>query len=118
MALINCPECGKEVSDQSEVCIKCAFPLKKNHVKKDNVQSNTENELKKATVNSSCLEDFFHTEYKKVYDIEGEDTRNWFLAIFYCAWNFFIASITLVFIFVCILLGKKGKNIFNIYFKK
>lgn len=29
MALINCPECGKEVSDQADVCIHCGYPLKK-----------------------------------------------------------------------------------------
>lgn len=28
MALIICPECGKEVSDKSENCIHCGFPLK------------------------------------------------------------------------------------------
>lgn len=27
MALITCPECGKEVSDKSEVCIHCGFPI-------------------------------------------------------------------------------------------
>ena len=27
MALINCPECGKEISDKSETCIHCGFPL-------------------------------------------------------------------------------------------
>ena len=27
MALIVCPECGKEVSDKSEVCIHCGYPL-------------------------------------------------------------------------------------------
>lgn len=29
MALITCPECGKEVSDQAQNCIHCGFPLKK-----------------------------------------------------------------------------------------
>lgn len=29
MALINCPECGKEVSDQAPACIHCGFPLSK-----------------------------------------------------------------------------------------
>lgn len=28
MALIKCPECGKEVSDKAEVCIHCGYPLK------------------------------------------------------------------------------------------
>ena len=27
MALIVCPECGKEVSNKSEVCIHCGYPL-------------------------------------------------------------------------------------------
>lgn len=27
MALIKCPECGKEISDKSDKCIHCGFPL-------------------------------------------------------------------------------------------
>lgn len=27
MALINCPECGKEISDKAEHCIHCGFPI-------------------------------------------------------------------------------------------
>ena len=27
MALIQCPECGQEVSDKAKVCIKCGYPL-------------------------------------------------------------------------------------------
>ena len=27
MALIKCPECGKEISDKSIACIHCGFPL-------------------------------------------------------------------------------------------
>ena len=27
MALINCPECGKEISDKAPVCIHCGYPL-------------------------------------------------------------------------------------------
>lgn len=29
--LIKCPECGKEISDKSEQCIHCGYPLKSNH---------------------------------------------------------------------------------------
>ncbi len=29
MALINCPECGREVSDQAEACPRCAYPIAK-----------------------------------------------------------------------------------------
>lgn len=28
MALIKCPECGKEISDKSKQCIHCGYPLK------------------------------------------------------------------------------------------
>ena len=28
MALINCPECGKEISDTADVCIHCGYKLK------------------------------------------------------------------------------------------
>ena len=29
MALINCPECNKEISDKSEICINCGYKLPK-----------------------------------------------------------------------------------------
>lgn len=31
MALIKCPECGKDISDMSQICINCGFPLNKKH---------------------------------------------------------------------------------------
>jgi uncharacterized membrane protein YvbJ len=33
MALITCPECNKEVSDQSSICQQCGFPVKE-HLEK------------------------------------------------------------------------------------
>ena len=27
MALVKCPECGKDVSDQAEICINCGFKI-------------------------------------------------------------------------------------------
>lgn len=35
MALINCPECGKQISDKAPACIHCGFPIElelKNHI--------------------------------------------------------------------------------------
>ncbi len=29
MALINCPECGTEVSEKADNCPKCAYPINK-----------------------------------------------------------------------------------------
>ena len=28
MSMINCPECGKEISDKSDKCINCGFPIR------------------------------------------------------------------------------------------
>lgn len=30
MAIINCPECGSNVSDRAEMCPKCSYPLQQN----------------------------------------------------------------------------------------
>ncbi len=32
MSLIKCPECGKEISDKSDKCIHCGYPLKKHTI--------------------------------------------------------------------------------------
>ncbi len=34
MALIRCPECGKEVSDQAKACIHCGYPLAETRVER------------------------------------------------------------------------------------
>lgn len=46
MALIKCPECGKEISNMAEVCIHCGFPVAKYSQSKDNeaMKSSTEKE--------------------------------------------------------------------------
>jgi len=50
MALIKCPECGKEISDKAPKCIHCGYPLnKKEESKKDN--SKKEKQIIKETNN-------------------------------------------------------------------
>lgn len=44
MALINCPECGKEVSDSSEECIYCGYPIKSQNNKKNNKENEVTND--------------------------------------------------------------------------
>ncbi len=38
MALIKCPECGKEISDKAPKCIHCGYPLKKEPKKEEKVE--------------------------------------------------------------------------------
>ena len=37
MAIINCPECNKEISDKSNICIYCGYPLREGHRMYDQV---------------------------------------------------------------------------------
>lgn len=46
MALIKCPECGKEISDASAACIHCGYPLNKNPGIQETEVPNIENEEK------------------------------------------------------------------------
>ena len=61
MALIKCPECGKEISDKAKMCIGCGFPLDEymKDDKKDDivVESGKEGEGSKRTSSSpySCI---------------------------------------------------------------
>ena len=41
MAMINCPECGKEISDQAASCINCGYPIKQQNEITENNCENT-----------------------------------------------------------------------------
>ena len=45
MALIKCPECGKEISDQAEFCPHCGYPIKK---KNDHAPLSNEQKIENA----------------------------------------------------------------------
>lgn len=38
MALIQCPECKKEISDQAETCIYCGYPIKSKTVQPTSIK--------------------------------------------------------------------------------
>ena len=48
MALINCPECGKEVSDSVKVCIHCGYAIEKEAKKAQKLKQKEEKLRKKA----------------------------------------------------------------------
>lgn len=51
MALITCPECGKQISDKASACIHCGYPLKK---QTSSTVSNGE-KLQKITLNTRTV---------------------------------------------------------------
>ena len=48
MALIKCPECGKEISDKATICIGCGFPIKE-YLEEKTVNVCNENTNKKCS---------------------------------------------------------------------
>ena len=50
MALIQCPECGKEVSDQSEKCLNCGFPIKKAEKPAESANRKSKTDRSKAVI--------------------------------------------------------------------
>lgn len=56
MALIKCPECGKEISDKAQKCIHCGYPLKSEQL---DINITSDEDVKKASKpenNSECSE--------------------------------------------------------------
>lgn len=45
--LIRCPECGKEVSDKSEICVSCGYPIQKNIEEIMRIEEEKENKKQK-----------------------------------------------------------------------
>lgn len=48
MALIKCPECGKDVSDQTKACIHCGYPL--NKATRPAVETTSQNDMEKYAI--------------------------------------------------------------------
>lgn len=66
MALIKCPECGKEISDKAPVCIHCGFPLDQ----LETVVENDDGKLYKLILKSTPIDTKVKT-IKLVMDIQG-----------------------------------------------
>ena len=74
MALIKCPECRKEISDKSKLCIHCGFPLETIDINKKCIISEKEYDL------SSTIEFVDNGKYKdaflKLKDATGLSIKN------------------------------------------
>lgn len=64
MSLIKCPECGKEISDKSEICIHCGYPIK------DFILSDIENVLSKINLclNNIKIKNEILNNFEQEYD--------------------------------------------------
>lgn len=61
MALINCPECGKEVSDTAKSCPHCGYELKKSETKEflDDAAATMRHSYRIGTYSSIIVSIFF-----------------------------------------------------------
>ena len=71
MALIICPECGKQVSDKAEICVGCGYPIAKYMEKNEDVrEKDVKNEEKIRPFNMSLDEIYEAENGKKVFMIK------------------------------------------------
>lgn len=81
MALINCPECNREVSDKAEVCLNCGFGVAK-YIERQNKILKIQEEAEK--------EAYLYVKQKKKEEKEEEEDRK--NSIYHEAVNKFISE--------------------------
>ena len=73
MALINCPECNKEISDKSEHCIECGAPQ---HVILSAIKKNEETEVIEQSNLTQMSNDVEWNEDKEIYIVYNTQALN------------------------------------------
>lgn len=90
MALINCPECGKQISDQAKDCPNCGFPIAQNlryivrsttQPPQDDIQDTTAQDDVQNTTNQTTItetEPYYYPEEKTPREIfDKNPSRYW-----------------------------------------
>lgn len=81
MALIKCPECGKEISDKAKTCPKCGWKVNIDEIKKEEVKKDEVLPKKPIEIEASCFEPNIYKSVlnneKKIQEQakENQDTR-------------------------------------------
>lgn len=80
MALIKCPECGKEISDKARACVNCGCPISENIEEKKEDNEKKFEHLKERQE----AEKTFSSEVRKINYVKDKPSfwkRGWFLAL-------------------------------------
>lgn len=76
MALIKCPECGKEISDLAEKCPNCGFPIKSSNAPYPNMpSSNHANVNMPNNVNANPQQSYVQPIVVKPYQPESKNSK-------------------------------------------
>lgn len=76
MALINCPECGKEISDKSSACLHCGYPLSNDNI---NIDSNNIETLFSSfamNITQMKIRDIYQDVLNEVLKIKSSNINN------------------------------------------
>ena len=104
MALINCPECGNEISNRAPSCIFCGYPIQDllpNDSKHD-VEKKEKQQIKKKIENSIQTEHIAEMNLHKVSKTKKE-------TLFSPKWILLLCSLMLI-LSTCIILQNKNKE--------
>lgn len=71
MALIQCPECKKEISDQSEICIHCGYPIAAMLKKQKELE-----QKKKLAEERAARQKAIDERVKEIQDAELEEAKS------------------------------------------
>lgn len=79
MALINCPECGKQISDKASACPDCGYPINDTHSTKEYNSIKLANLYERAR-KSLEIDDLEHAAeyYKQILDVVPNDWESYF----------------------------------------
>lgn len=99
MALINCPECRKEISDKAEFCPNCGYPIQRIH---DYVNEHTECE-------SEYIQDIENIDSVKIYN-KNEKVLNEFSLLGIIALVLSIFGCTSIFGLILAIIDLKKKD--------
>lgn len=116
MALVNCPECNKEISDLAEFCPHCGFPFSKKksievlkeieiteQEKVDNESENNENKDNIEIESAIPIEPITETEHDETQEINPTSQNiPWkklakFCLLYYFCWDFILSGINMCF---------------------
>ena len=97
MALIYCPECGTQVSDKAQACIKCAYPIgnvnqinvgqPQQYSKQHQSQFNsTNNGIQFSEIKNLGLDYYYELDFEAIHKSNESYKGNWNWYAFFFSW--------------------------------
>lgn len=96
MALIYCPECGTQVSDKAQACIKCAYPISKINASSTLTNETNPTQQKKDKPSSGIdqmgLDYYYELIFQEIYESKESYKGGWNWYAFFFSWIWFFTK--------------------------